>query len=214
MSEPVTIKEAINQFTETNHPQLLAVREEINALVNADSDEVFQVARDRLGQIHAEAEARGDSQTMALAVDCYTQIETLYQANDQLFGVAVASKAAMDKAIDERDDLVDAIEEHDRRHPLVGRMIADLRDQFDYENEAAMYDHLYDMLLENAVENIAHMMDIADDEMNNMLAMIVCYGYDGYGDAPIDQEDLFAIGKFIAERLSKYKVVDEEAANV
>lgn len=206
--EPVTIKTALDDYTQTNHPQLLAVREEISTLVNADSDTIFGVAKDRLETIYHDAEASGDAKTMALVVDAFSHVEMLYQANDQLVGVAVASRAAMEKAVEERDDLVSAIEEQDEMHPLIGDLIEAVREDAYYDSEMSMYDHLHDLLLDNAVENIAQLMGITDRNVANRLALLVCYGYDGSynGSGGTPEEVMKALGRVITERLGEARV--------
>lgn len=203
MSEPTSIKDALAQFTEANHPELLAVREEITALVNADADTIFNVVEERLGTIYDDAEQRGDTSTMQLATDAYQHAKELYQVNDQLTGVAVASTAAMNKAVEERDDLVEAIEERDKRHPLIGQLIQAVREEKMYDDEIKTYDHLQDMLLENACENAHDLLGIESSNVAGKIAMAICFGYDGSynGDGGIPEETLLAIGRFIEEKL-------------
>ena len=201
-SEPTSIKEALDAYVETNHPGLLAVREEITALINADADTIFRVVEDRLGQIYADAESRGDTSTMQLATDAYEHAKELYQAADQLTGVAVASTAAMNKAVEERDDLISAIEEQDEYHPLLGQLIEAVRDETIYDSEMGMYDHLHDMLLDNVVENLSLCLGLNAD-LAGRLALLVCYGWDGAynGSGGIPEDVQKAIGRAIAEKL-------------
>jgi hypothetical protein len=202
MSEPITIREAIETYTETNHPELLAVREEITAIINADSDISFQQIEAGLGQIHHDAEQRGDTTTMQYVMEVYDYAKELYQANDQLTGVAVASTAAMNKAVEDRDELVEAIEEQDEYHPLIGDLIEAVRDQTQYEAEIYAYESAHEDAYDCMANNCRTLLGMEDSGIIRLFSLMVVDGFTGYGVSQIDDETMHIIGKFIEMRLA------------
>lgn len=199
--EPIELKVAIEQFAEAHASELVAIERDIKSLIAGDTDANLENIEAHLGALYGEAEGRGDSVAMQQIAASWELTQQLAAANTQLLGVATGATYGMNKAIEERDELVEAIEDEDDSHPLIGRLIEAVQEQAYYDSEMDMYDHLHDLLLDNAIENICDMLGITDYQTARSLALLVCYGNDGYGDNCIPDEVQKAIGRFVAERL-------------
>lgn len=200
MSEPLSIQEAIESYAETNHPALLAVRDEIVSLINGDTNTIFQVAKAGLEQMYTNAVAHGDRAGAFLAENVFEHVLELYQANDQLLGMTVASTAAMQKAVAERDELVEAIEEQDTDHPLVGQLVEDVSEQVAYEWQMGYDDATREEALEACTQNAMEFLSLGD-ETAYRLARLLVLGYTGYGDSALSAGLLLEIGDFIERKL-------------
>ena len=180
--------------------KLAAIEEEVAALVVGDSAINFQEIEARLGEIYAEAEAHHNSDAMQRAVTVFEHAQMLATSNSQLRGVAVGSLYGQREAEAQRDELIEAMEDQDTGHPLVGRLVEDVSEQLAYEWQMDFFDDSRAEALDDCTQNAMDLLSM-ENEAAYRLAHILVVGYTGYGDHTIPDETLAEIGRFIAEKL-------------
>lgn len=203
MSEPVELKTAIKNFTEEHAAELTEVEAEIVALVNADSGLTYQEIEGRLGTIYADAEARGDTQTMQLATEAYYHAQELVQTNGQLLAVATGATYGLRKSMEEHEELIEAIEEQDEYHPLIGDLIEAVRDQTQYEAEIYACESAHEDAYECMANNCRTLLGMEDSGIIRLFSLLVVDGFTGYGVSQVDDATMRNIGAYIEKRLAQ-----------
>lgn len=200
MSEPIELKIALEQFAESHASELVAIEKDIKSLIAGDVDANLNRIEGHLGALYADAEAANNSVAMQQIADSWELTQQLAIANQQLLGIATGATYGMNKAFEQRDELIEAVVEQDTSNPLVGNLVEELSEQFAYEWLMSDYEGTQAEALEVITEHAQALLGM-EHEAAYRLAHILAYGYTGYGDNVIPDETLLSIGRFISEKL-------------
>jgi len=191
---------ALSALTARQIAELEAIRRQIDAMLPADVKKSETEIEARLAQICTDAEQRGDETTYRLACETWADVQKIAASTEMAAGLAAGNALATQVAAQQRDDLLEAIKHEDEDHPIVGRLIENVREDEYYRTEIAAYDQAHSDVVAGAVKRLSEWG--MDEHSAQRLAALVVRGYRGMGDEYITDDQLRAIGQVAMEQLS------------
>lgn len=191
----------VNYYAQEDAPRSDAITTQIEALEsqlqNATAERAEQImaqAGQLLGTHYDDAERRGDTAGMQLASTAWQNLTALAEVSKQQHAVARAAVdlgktvvTQRDQALEELDELTEAIQTADLDHPLV----ADLSEWIEESAAEGLTDYLNTQAYENIVDTIQTTLGCTYAEAWNMVQILD-------GDTPTAEQCDRFIALFIA----------------
>lgn len=172
--------------------QLALIQAEIASRLATQTGIVLADIEHQLQTVYATAEAAQDDAACRAVEATWNNAQLLVQNQDVLMNAAVSATHALKLLETEHEDLVDALEDHDDTHPLVGTFMETARDE---AYETAFYE------MEDKIEEARQ--EAAEDEHE--------YAYEQawenlYDDLPYNLERVLGINGHLAQKLTRFFV--------
>lgn len=139
---------------QTNASVELAIKEEIAQIAGWTPETNLEDIGNQLGQLYNVAAAAGDENSMAIIDDTFDKIETMIQQGAAVMEIAIAAKASLQEAIEQRDGALTELNE-----------LAEAMDNPFYTDNERVKD-MVEFVEEYASENMEeYMSDVVYDEL-------------------------------------------------
>lgn len=204
MTTSIVQNKVLSELSAEQVAELENIRRQIAAMLPTDIRKSAGQIEQHLGRICQIAEQNGDLDTYNLACETWQEVQAMAATGEMAEGLAAGNALATQVVVEQRDDLLRAIDREDEEHPEVAALIAGVREDTEYQVVTREQDAARNEALEITVSNLERHYYLSHETAVRLAADIV-KGFAGLGDSMITNEHRAAIGDAITAILEDWR---------